>query len=47
MIDLLGDAFESEILRDPAESAIREQLRRLPGSIPGGPLVVVWCGHAL
>jgi len=47
MVGLLGDAFESEILRDPAESAIREQLKRLPGSIPGGPLVVVWCGHAV
>ena len=47
MVVLLGDVFESEILRDPAESAIREQLKGLPGSIPGGPLVVVWCGHAL
>ena len=47
LIDLLGDAFEPEILRNPAESTIRKRLKKLPGSVPGGPLVVLWCGHAV
>jgi hypothetical protein len=47
LLGVLGDAFEPEILRNPAESTIRRRLRRLPGSLPGGPLVVLWCGHAV
>ena len=47
LIGVLGDAFEAEILRNPAESTIRRRLKRLPGSLPGGPLVVLWCGHAV
>ena len=47
LISVLGDAFEAEILRNPAESTIRRRLKRLPGSLPGGPLVVLWCGHAV
>ena len=47
LIDVLGAAFAPEILRNPAESTIRRRLKKLRGSMSDGPLVVLWCGHAL
>jgi hypothetical protein len=47
LVGVLGDAYEPEILRNPAVSAIRKRLEKLPGSMSGGPLVVLWCGHAV
>jgi tetratricopeptide (TPR) repeat protein len=45
---LLGDAFDCEILVDPAEQKVRDRLQELAaGTLTGGPLVVMWCGHAL
>ena len=42
-----GDAFESDLWRNPAESTLHRRLRKLPETISGGPLVVLWCGHAI
>ncbi len=44
---LLGEDFTCEILSEPAESEVRGRLQALPESVPGGPLVVLWCGHGL
>ncbi len=45
--ELLTDAFDSKLLRNPAESTVRRLLKNLPGSVDAGPLVVLWCGHGL
>ena len=42
LIDVLGDAYESEMLRDPAESTIRRHLRKLPKSASSGPLALIF-----
>jgi hypothetical protein len=44
---LLGEAFTSKVLTDPAEEDVRRLLRSLPDSSPGVPLVVAWSGHAV
>ena len=44
---LLGEVFTRQVLADPAEQDVRCRLRGLKGSLPSGPLVVMWCGHGL
>ncbi|MEV5747147.1 ATP-binding protein [Actinoallomurus sp. NPDC052308] len=46
MSALLG-GFSCEVLRNPAETALRDRLKKLKGSMMGGPLMLMWSGHGV